>query len=104
MDFKKQLELLKDCIDLGDHAVVITNVKEFFRRVKASADREGYGIIWRFLKYYDPNIGTPSARSEIESAMSLNAAEEEAHQKEYRIAIDTRTVGIDPLTLKYRSD
>ena len=97
LDFKKQLELPEDCINLGDHAVVITNVKEFFRRVKASVNREGYGIIGRLVKYYDPNIGTPPAGSEIDSIFTKR--NQYAYQKEFRIAIDTRTVGINPITL-----
>ena len=97
LDFKKQLELPEDCLSLGDHAVVITNVKEFLERVKASANRGGYGIIGKLVKYYDPNIGTPPARSEIESIFTKRS--QYAYQKEFRIAIDTRTVGIDPITL-----
>jgi hypothetical protein len=97
LDFKKQLELPEDCINLGDHAVVITNVKEFFRRVKASVNREGYGMIGRLVKYYDPNIGTPPAGSEIDSIFTKR--NQYAYQKEFRIAIDTRTVGINPITL-----
>ena len=97
LDFKKQLELPEDCLSLGDHAVVITNVKEFLERVKASANRGGYGIIGKLVKYYDPNIGNPPARSEIESIFTKRS--QYAYQKEFRIAIDTRTVGIDPITL-----
>ena len=97
LDLKKQLEIPEDCINLGEHAVVITNVKEFIRRVVASANREGYGIISRLVKYYDPNIGTPPARSEIDSIFTKR--NQYAYQKEFRIAIDTRTEGSNPITL-----
>ena len=97
LDFKKQVELPEDCTNLGDHAVVITNTKEFFMRVKAAADREGYGINGRLVKYYDPNVGTPPAGSQMESIFTKR--NQYAYQKEFRIAIDTRTSRMDPITL-----
>ena len=102
LDFKKQVELPEDCTNLGDHAVVITNTKEFFMRVKAAADRERYGINGRLVKYYDPNVGTPPARSQIESIFTKR--NQFAYQIEFRIAIDTRTLGIEPHYSQYRSD
>ena len=101
LDLKKQVELPEECTNLGDHAVVITNTKEFFRRVKAAADREGYRIYGRLVKYYDPNAGTPPARSQIESIFTKR--NQYAYQKEFRIVIDTLTLGIDPITLNIGS-
>ena len=101
LDLKKQVQLPEDCTKLGEHAVVITNSKEFFRRVKVAADRERYGIIGQLVKYYDPNDGTPPARSEIESIFTKQ--DQYAYQKEFRIAINTRTLGTDPITLNIGS-
>ena len=100
-DFKKQLELPEDCTKLGDHAVVIINVEEFLRRVKAAAHREGYRICRGLVKYYDPNVGTPPARSDIESIFTKR--DQYAYQKEFRIAIDTRTPGTGAITLNIGS-
>ena len=66
-------------------------------RVKAAADREGYGINGRLVKYYDPYVGTPPAGSQMESIFTKR--NQYAYQKEFRIAIDTRTSGMDPITL-----
>ena len=69
--------------------------------MKAAADREGYRIYGRLVKYYDPNAGTPPARSQIESIFTKR--NQYAYQKEFRIVIDTLTLGIDPITLNIGS-
>ena len=97
LDLQKQLELPEDCKDLGGHAIVIINVTEFFRRVQTSAHREGYGIIWSLVKYYDPDIRTPAFSSEIETI--FNKRDQFAYQKEFRFAIDTATGETKPITL-----
>ena len=96
-DLKKQVELPEECTNLGEHAVVITNTKEFLRRAKAAADREGYRMTWKLVTYYDSNVGTPLARSEIESIFTKR--DQYAYQKEFRIAIDTCTSGTHAITL-----
>ena len=96
-ELKKQLELPEDCIDLGEHAVVITNVEEFLRRVKAAARREEYGIYQGLVTYYDPNVGTPPAYSDIASIFTKR--DHYSYQKEFRIAIDTRSSGTEAITL-----
>ena len=101
LDLKKQLELPEDCTKLGEHAVVITDVEEFLRRVRAAAHRAGYGICRGLVKYYDPNVGTPPARSDIDSIFTKR--DQYAYQKEFRIAIDTRTSGTNAMTLNIGS-
>ena len=96
-DFKKQLEIPEDCAKLGEHAVVITNTTEFFRRVKLAADRAGYGIYDKLVTYYDPAIGTPPVNWNIETV--FNKRKEFEYQREFRFAIDTRTTGRCPITL-----
>jgi hypothetical protein len=76
-------------VKLGDHAVVITNTTEFLRRVEKAAHREGYGILWELVKYYDPQVGTPPIRSDIETIFSKR--KKYAYQREFRFAIDTGT-------------
>ena len=100
-DLKKQLELSEDYIGLGEHAVFVTNVEEFLRRVKAAAHREGHGICQGVVEYYDPNVGTPPAHSRVASIFTKR--EQYAYQKEFRIAIDTRTSGTKPITLNIGS-
>ena len=96
-DFKRQLEIPEKYTKLGKHAVVITNTTEFFKRVKFAADRAGYGIYWKLVTYYDPEIGTPPARWDIETI--FNKRKEYEYQREFRFAIDTRTEGCSHIIL-----
>ena len=96
-DLKKQLEIPKACTALGKYAVVITNTVEFIRRVEVAAERKGYGICKGLVKYYDPEVGTPPVRSEIETIFTKR--KEYEYQSEFRFAVNTRTMGCDPITL-----
>ena len=89
-DFKKQLEIPDDCISLGRYAVVITNVTEFIKRVDTAAEQNRYGILRHLVKYYDPEVGTPPAQSDIETI--FNKRKEFEYQREFRFAIDTCTM------------
>lgn len=96
-EFKSQLEIPWGYTRLGRHAVVITNTTEFFRRVKHAADKAGYGIYGKLVSYYDPEIGTPPARWDIETIFTKR--KEYEYQREFRFAIDTRAAGCCPITL-----
>ena len=95
--FKKQLEIPEDCTRLGKYAVLIKNPKEFIRRVRVAAERENYRIYWRLVRYYDPEVGTASLESNLDSIFSKR--KEYEYQKEFRFAIDTGTLGSDHITL-----
>ena len=94
---KKQLEIPEDCTKLGRYAVLIKNPKEFIRRVRFGAERENYRISWRFVRYYDPEVGTVPSESNLDSIFSKPRQYE--YQKEFRFAIDTGTLESDPITL-----
>ena len=96
-DYKRQLELPEDCLELGRYAVVITDTPEFLRRLKKGAEREEYKICRGLLKYYDPEVGTPMAPLNI--GIVFTKRKKYAHQREYRFAIDTGTSGCEPITL-----
>ena len=96
-NLEKQLEIPETCAELGKYAVVITNTPEFLRRVKVAADQRGYGIIRNLVKYYDPEVGTPPLQAETETIFTKR--KEYEYQSEFRFAIDTRTVGRDPIIL-----
>ena len=66
---RRQLELTQDCLELGDHAVVITNTAEFFGRVENAARKRGYGTYRGLVRYYDPDVGTPPIESEIQTVL-----------------------------------
>lgn len=96
-EFKRHLEIPSDCIRMGAHAVVITNVSEFFRRVKSGARRSGYRLFGRLVEYYDADLGTLPPTKDMDTL--FRKRKEFAHQKEYRIAIETSISGSGPITL-----
>ena len=95
--FRTQLELPKDCLKFGRYAVVITNTQEFLRRVKAATHRIGYKICRGLVKYYDPEVGTPLGPLDIR--IIFTKRKKFSHEREFRFAIDTGTLGSEPITL-----
>ena len=85
-DFRKQIEIPEECVNLGEHAIVITNCQEFPRRVSAAAELNGYGLCTGLVTYYDPEVGTPTIRTEIETV--FHKQKEYQYQSEFRIAVD----------------
>ena len=96
-DIKNQLKIPDACATLGKYAVVILNPITFFKRVEVAADQKGYKIGHRLVKYYDSEVGTPPVRSDIETIFTKS--NEYEYQREYRIAIETGTIGRNPITL-----
>ena len=96
-DFRKQLEIPEECVKLGEHAIVITNGPEFFSRIRMLAEQSGYGILGGLVKYYDPEVGTPTIRTDIETI--FHKREEYEYQSEYRIAVDANADEPTPLIL-----
>ena len=96
-DIQNLFKIPADYTRLGRHAVFVTNISEFIDRVTRAADRRGYRVFRRLVKYYDPETGTPSSQSEMDTIFTKRS--EYKYQNEYRIAIDTRTTGSDPLIL-----
>lgn len=95
--FRRQLELTEDCLELGEHAVVITNTTEFFRRVARAVQERKCPSYRRLVRYYDPHIGTPPIESVLDTIFLKRKRYE--HQKEYRIATDSGSMGCDSITL-----
>ncbi len=94
--FKEQLEISDRCVeDFGEHAVMLTNGKEFFTRVREAARRMGYRSARRLVKYYQDIH--PALASDLDGAFYKR--KKYSYQREYRIAISTGTVGYDPLVL-----
>ncbi|MCE2501286.1 MAG: hypothetical protein J4G13_10555 [Dehalococcoidia bacterium] len=86
-DFRKQLEISEECASLGEHAIIITNIQEFLRRISVAAEQGGYGLRRGLVTYYDPMVGTPTTESDIESV--FHKRKEYQYQSEFRIAVDT---------------
>lgn len=94
--FKKQIAIPEDCEKLGEYAVIVTNVTKFIERIKAAARFNTYSFNAGLVEYYNPTSFNGSF-SEVESI--FRKRDEYRHQKEYRFAFDTGTVGEDPLVL-----
>ena len=97
-DFRSQMEMPEESLQLGPHAVVVTNTNEFFKRVDSAAKRKGYGLRRRLVQYYDPEVGTPPLQSNIDSIFCKR--KEYQNQREYRITLDTGSVGSLPIILE----
>ena len=97
-DFKRQLEPREDAEKLGKHAVVLKNGAEFIRRVRIAAEHKGYKVCTGLVRYYDPEVGSPPLRSEIETIFTKRKDFE--YQKEFRIAISADSDGCHPIILE----
>lgn len=95
-DFKKQISIPEECENLGEYAVIVTNVTKFIERVKAAVSYNNYGLNAGLVEYYDP-ISFNGSFSDIESI--FRKRDEYKHQKEYRFSFDTGVAGNDPLIL-----
>jgi len=95
-EFKKQISIPKECENLGDYAVIVTNFNKFIERVKAAASSNNYGLNAGLVEYYDPTSFNGSF-SEVDSI--FRKRDEYKHQKEYRFSFDTGIAGNDPLIL-----
>ena len=94
-DFKGYLKISEKCIEFGEYAVVVTNYKEFVKRVYEAAVKAEYGLMGKLVSYYDPEDGTPPINSEIETVFAKR--KEYEYQSEYRFAIKTGTIGDDAI-------
>ncbi|MYA59939.1 MAG: hypothetical protein F4X40_05195 [Chloroflexi bacterium] len=91
-----QLVIPDRCLTLGKHAVVIRDVPEFIRQMRAAAREKNYGIGWGRVKYYDP--ATFHGKFEdIESVFRKQSRFK--FQREFRFVINSNSTGDCPLTM-----
>ena len=95
MDQVKQQveESLPTCRRMREHAVVITDAKEFLRRVTRAAERDCYQLCLSRVKYYDsypPDVAFGNEESFMPAFLKRREYELE---REFRIALNTGTVG-----------
>ena len=82
---KKQFTIPDGILErFGEHAVVIRNVQEFFRRVTVSAKQQGYGVKGQLVTYYDAETGTLAALSYADTVFAKRT--EFRHEREFRIS------------------
>ena len=95
-DLQRRLLVPERCFELGEHAVVITDVPEFMRRFGAAIEAHRYRGWSHLVRYYDPS----SFHGHFEGIEAVfRKRSEYSYQREYRFAIDTGRAGDDPLHL-----
>ena len=95
-DLRQRLLIPERCLELGEHAVVIRDVPEFMRRFGAAIAARRYHAWSHLVRYYDPT----SFHGSFEGINTVfRKRTEYSHQREYRFAVDTGSVGNDPLYL-----
>ena len=95
-ELRERLVVPKLCLGMGRHAVLIESTQEFLRRVSEAADKNKYQQWSGAVDYYDPNTFhgtfgqiTPIFRKRVEFE----------HQREFRLALNTRTFDSGPINL-----
>lgn len=97
---KLHTTLSEEMLSLGEHAVVIHNVKEFIEKVGAAAKLQGYSTRGRLVDYFDSEIFHGSFE-EIESPFKKRSIY--SYQNEYRFVFKSskpegaKTLHIGPL-------
>ena len=96
-EFKKQLEIPEECLNLGKYAVVVTNVSQFIERVQLAVEKNNYGLRADLVEYYNPETFNGSFN---EHEAIFKKRDEYKHQKEYRFAFDSGVTGNDSLVVE----
>ena len=93
---KEQIEIPKESLEFGEHAVLITKVQQFVERLKNTVrETEDYGLVGRLVRYADdPSIDV----TEID--VIFHKREPYKNQREYRFAVFTGSDIRDPLLLE----
>ena len=91
-DAARYLKLSDDCRKFGSHPVLITNGKEFIRRVKNAAESKGYRIVKGLVKYYDPMTVKGSFGDLYNIRALFMKRNKYSYQREYRFVIDTNVI------------
>ena len=101
---EKQLGSLKDCAEeLGPYTVVVTNATKFLKRVDRAVKaqrvhRPDCRHIRGRVRYFDPSSHNTDLMNPLR--IPLDKRDQFAHQKEYRIVVDTGKIGCDHLDLE----
>ena len=97
----QQLKLPESFLNFGKYAVVIKDIDEFFCRIAKASRQSEFQVFRRLVAYYDPEIGNPLHPDDFRIVFAKR--KEFAHQREYRIAIDTGTTDHEPITFNIGS-
>ena len=101
IDYINYLKIDERCRkEFGEHALVFMGdgITEFLKRVRRAADSKGYEVLMNLVEYFDPQVQLEINPFSI--APVFYKRDQFKYQKEFRIAINTKTVGNDPLRLE----
>ena len=93
---REQIEISEECLEFGGHAVLITNVRKFVKRVKCAVRKiEGYYIDSKLIRYSNELPIDPTSVDTI-----FHKRDRYKNQREYRFAIFTGSEIRNPLILE----
>ncbi len=99
-EFEEALKIPKENISLGKVSVVITNIEEFFNRMKAAAQKQNVTLKSRLVNYYDPDVFHGHFSEED---APFNKQNKFFHQREYRIVVGRKNIGLSAYELNLGS-
>lgn len=94
--FEQHLKIPQQNISLGQYSAVITNVKEFFQRIKTAANEQSLALRGRLVNYYDP---ASFHGNFTEEDAPFNKQIQFAHQREYRLVLSRHKNIVSPYSL-----
>ena len=95
-DFRRALLIPDRCRELGGHAVVVTNIREFVARMKTATQLRNYRMSRGLVEYYDPE----TFHGSFENVQALfRKQQQDSYQREFRFVIDAGLRGGSPLWL-----
>lgn len=86
-EFESHLRIPEENIFLGQYSVIITDVEEFFNRIKTAVITQNISMRRGLVKYQDYDPSTFHGYFSKENAL-FEKHNRFSHQREYRIAID----------------
>lgn len=96
-DLRREFTIPQACSSFGEHAVVVNDVPEFIRRMKAAARAKKYALKYGLVRYYDSELFHGSF-GDLESIFWKQ--DHFSYQREFRFAITTGLMYDRPLRLQ----
>lgn len=96
-DTKATLEVPEMLWEFGDYAVVVFDVPKFISRARKAARFLNYRIRLGRVTYYNAALGLPNVP--LDESVAFFKRDQFAHQKEFRLAFNSFTVGCNPITV-----
>jgi hypothetical protein len=95
-ELRDHLKVHDKCLEFGAYAVIV-KAQEFIERAKTAIESSGCWGRMKLVDYYDPATFNGSFSEED---IPFNKQQKHSYQNEYRIAVDSRTVGDNEFRLE----